>query len=311
MGDFQGPVIRFHISPFLNLYYSLEVATGSVKEAYNEEYAKRMKEIFPENILKSFARLSERQSFSWMLKSCLFDEISQSKLEEALSSLARDYYQVLGEAFSSYQEYWEKAHSNLRRAKAELEEVKEDYQALIVMASDMANIPLKMKKLDIYILDAPTGESINDNAIGYGVSLQVPFFLLILHETMHILVGQTIRVLSRKYTNDEHAEYIDEAIVNLITNSVFSRLEQTLMKKFVQTEKSIKKLVPPLPLYSEKPETVEGQEALQRHDKRNRYIKYYRQIFENDWTELMKQKKDFDKLIITLLERNMDKIKRG
>ena len=311
MSDFQGLMISFHISRFLNLYYSLEVATGSVKEHYNEEYAKRMKEIFTENILNGFAQLSESQRFSWMLKSCLFDELSQSKLEETLSLLARNYYHVLSEAFSSYQEYWEKAHSNQERVKAELENVKEDCQLLIMMASDMANIPLKTKKLDVYILDAPTGEPINDNAIGYGASLPVPFFLLILHEAIHILIGQRIRTLCRKYTGDEQAEYIDEAIVNLITKSVLSRCEQPLLDKFVRTENSVKKLVPPLPLCGDKPETVEGREALQRHDKRNQFIKYYIQTFENDWIELMKQKKDFDKLIITLLERNMDKIKHN
>jgi len=78
----QDLTIKFRVSPFMNLYYSLEVATGSVKEAYNEEYAKRMKEIFPEDILERFARLSNCQRFSWLLKFCLSKEISQSKLEK-------------------------------------------------------------------------------------------------------------------------------------------------------------------------------------------------------------------------------------
>jgi len=129
-------LIRFHVSPSLNLYYSLEVATGSVKEAYNEEYAKLMKEVFPESVLKRFVELTDSQRFPWKLKSCLFDGISQSRLEKSLLLHARDYYHMLREAFSSYQEYWEEVRSRLRKAEAELGKVREDYEALIVMASD-------------------------------------------------------------------------------------------------------------------------------------------------------------------------------
>jgi len=179
------------------------------------------------------------------------------------------------------------------------------------MASDMLGIPLRMKELDVYLLDAPSGEPIGDRAIGFGMRLPVPSFLLVLHEAIHVLVGQTIRLLSGRYTDDEHAEYIDEAIVNLITSSVLSRLKPSLKEKFDQTEKTIKRLVSPLPPYSERPETVEGREALQRHNTRNRYIEYYREAFKDDWTKLTKQKRDFNRVIAALLERNSNRIKHG
>lgn len=302
--------IGFRVSPFMNLYYSLEVATGSVKEAYNEEYAKRMKEIFPEDILERFARLSNCQRFSWLLKSCLSKEISQSKLEKNLLSLAREYHQLLSEAFSSYQKYWTHIRSSLLRVKGELEKVRESCQSLINLASQIANLPLKTRKLDVYILDAPAGEPINHKAIAYGASLQVPFFVLILHETIHTLIGEKIRLTSRRYTNDEHAEYIDEAIMNLITKSVLSCLDPAQMKKLVQTEKSIRRTVTGFPSHGKEPKSEKGREALQRHGKRNRYIKYYIQMFETDWSKLAKQKKDFHQLVIALLQRNADKIKQ-
>ena len=47
------PEIYFHVSSSLNLYYSLEVATGSIKEGYNEEYAELMKNVFPEDIARA------------------------------------------------------------------------------------------------------------------------------------------------------------------------------------------------------------------------------------------------------------------
>lgn len=308
MAASQGLTIRFSVSPFMNLYYSLEVATGSIKEAYNEEFAKRMKEIFPEDILERFARLSNSQRFSWLLKSCLSKEISRSKLEKSLLSLAREYHQLLTEAFSSYQGYWKQTQSSLLRVKGELEKVRESCQSLITTASEVLNLPLKTKKLDVYILDAPAGEPIDRKAIAYGASLQVPFFALILHEATHTLIGEKIRIESRKYTNDEHAEYIDEAIANLITNSVFSCLKPALMDELVQTEKAIRGIATSFP-HGEEPETEEGRKALQRHDKRNRYIKYYIQTFETDWSTLVKQKKDFHQLVIRLLKGNADKIK--
>jgi hypothetical protein len=306
----QGLRIRFSVSPFMNLYYSLEVATGSIKEAYNEEFAKRMKEIFPEDILERFARLSNNQRFSWLLKSCLSREISRSKLEKSLLSLAREYHQLLTEAFSSYQGYWKQTQSSLLRVKGELEKVRESCQSLITTVSEVLNLPLKTEKLDVYILDAPAGEPIDHKAIAYGASLQVPFFALILHETTHILVGEKIRLASRKYTSDEHAEYVDEAIMNLITKSVLSRLEPAQMKELVQTEKSIRRIVTGFPPHSDDPKTEKGREALQRHDKRNSYIKYYIQTFETDWSELVKQKKDFHQLVTALLQGNANRIKQ-
>jgi len=43
-----------------------------------------VKEVFPESVLKRFAQLADSQRFSWKLKSCLFDGISQSRLEKSL-----------------------------------------------------------------------------------------------------------------------------------------------------------------------------------------------------------------------------------
>ena len=48
----DSPEIAFHVSPFINLYYSLEVSTGTVMEVYVEEYAKQMKKVFPKNVLE-------------------------------------------------------------------------------------------------------------------------------------------------------------------------------------------------------------------------------------------------------------------
>ncbi len=301
--------MRFRVSPFMNLYYSLEVATGSVKEAYNEEYAKRMKEIFSEEILESFARLSNRQRFSWLLKSCMSEEISQSKLEKSLLSLASEYHRLLTEAFSRYQVYWKQIQSDLLRVKSELEKVRESCQSLIITASEVLNLPLKSKKLDVYILDAPAGEPINHKAIAYGASLQVPFFALILHEAIHTLVDEKIRIASKKYTNDEHAEYIDEAIMNLIAKSTLSHLDPTQMKELLQTEKSIRRIITGFPPHDQGPQTEKQREALHRHDKRDRYIKQYIQTFETEWSTLVKQKKNFHQLIIALLQGNADKIK--
>ncbi len=309
MAALQSLAIKFRVSPFMNLYYSLEVATGSVKEAYDEGYAEQMKEIFPENILERFELLSDRQRFSWLLKSCLSEEISKIRLEQSLSSLAREYNQLLTEAFSSYQEYWKQVQSSLLRIKRKLEKVRETCQSLIIMASNVVNLPLKTKKLDVYILDAPAGEPINHKAMAYGASLQVPFFALILHEATHSLIGEKIRVVSRKYTNNEHAEYIDEAIVNLVTKSVLSCLKPALMEGLVQTEKAIRRIATSFHPHGEEPKTDKGREASQRHDKRNRYIKYYIQTFETDWSTLVKQKRDFHQLVIALLEGNADKIK--
>ena len=93
MGD--SPRTHFHVSPFLNLYYSLEVSTGTIIEAYNEEYAEQMKEVFPKRILEGFKDLHYSQKFSWRVKSCLFDRISEKKLRHSMHLLATEFFASL------------------------------------------------------------------------------------------------------------------------------------------------------------------------------------------------------------------------
>ena len=85
----HSPKTYFHVSPFLNLYYSLEVSTGTIVEVYNEEYAEQMKRFFPEQVMKTFKELHERQRFSWRIKSCLFDRISENNLKDSMLLLAK------------------------------------------------------------------------------------------------------------------------------------------------------------------------------------------------------------------------------
>ena len=56
----------------MNLYHSLEVATGTIIEAYDEEHAEQMKKVFPDQVLKKFKELHYEQRFSCRIKSCLF-----------------------------------------------------------------------------------------------------------------------------------------------------------------------------------------------------------------------------------------------
>ncbi len=114
-------------------------------------------------------------------------------------------------------------------------------------------------------------------------------------------------MIAEKYTTGEHAEYIDEAIMNLISNSILKR-EEKFRGKFWKAMELARKLKFPPPSYPEKPKTPEGEIYQTRHEKRNRYLAYYGKLFQNEWEELLAKDEKFSNIIQNLLERNADKI---
>jgi len=108
--------MHFRVSPFLNLYYGLEVTTGTVAESYNEDYGERMSKLFPEQILREFEELHDAQKLSWRVKQCLFEGISESRLNESMSLLSDRFTDLLNDAFSYYREYWEEHGPSLVKA---------------------------------------------------------------------------------------------------------------------------------------------------------------------------------------------------
>jgi len=313
----NSPRTHFHVSPSLNLYYSLEVSTGTVMEVYNEEYAKQMKEVFPERILETFKELHDRQRFSWRAKSSLFDGISEKRLEESMLLLANEFNDFLNEAFSHYQTHWKKISSNLMSAREALEEHKGELEALLATISDLLRIPWEIKELYVQLVDPFTGEPVGKNVIALGIGsitslpstdLATVGYFFILHEATHILVWDTIRKIAAGYATEEHAEYIDEAVMNLITGTVMKR--SGFWERFLKAMEEAAKLKFPPTSRIEKPTTPEGEICKARHEKRNRYIMYYQKLFQADWEELIR-KKPFSKIIENLLEANMAKIGGG
>lgn len=313
----DAPEIYFRVSPFLNLYYSLEVATGTIREGYyDEEYAEKMSKVFPEKILKRFKRLHDDQMFSWEIKSCLFDKISDKKLKDSMLLLGNQFNDLLNDAHSYYQTYWKKVGPGLMKARKVLEENKKELERLLAMISDLLRLAWRIKELHIQLVDPFTGEPIGDNAICFGVdsivsipstSLTALSYFFILHEAQHMLVWDSVRKVAEKYTTEEHAEYIDEAVMNLISNSVL-KLEEKYAQKFYKAMEVAKKLKFPPTSYIKKPKTLEGEIYKVRHEKRNRYIRYYRNLFQDDWEELLAKGEIFSRIIGNLIERNVGKL---
>ena len=314
----DSPRTYFHVSPFLNLYYSLEVSTGTVMEVYNEEYAEQMNEVFPKWILERFKDLHYSQKFSWRVKSSLFDGISEKKLKESMILLANEFDDLLRKAFSHYRPYWEKTNSNLISAREVLEENKKQLEELLDKTSDLLQIPWRTEELHIQLVDPFTGEPVGENVIALGIGpivslpseeLATISFFFISHEARHILVWDRIRKIAEKYTTEEHAEYIDEAVMNLIRESLFKR-NARLQERFTKAVRAATKLKFPPPSFIGTPSTPEGKIWKARHEKRNHYIGYYKRLFQNDWEELLATKETVSSLMEVLLRRNKEKIER-
>lgn len=312
------PEIYFHVSPYLNLYYSLEVATGTIREVYDEEYAEKMSKVFPERTLKRFKLLHDEQRFSWKIKSCLFDKISKNKLKGSMLLLADQLNDLLNEAYSDYQIYWKKVGPDLIRAGEWLEENKKELKKLLAIGSDLLQMSWRISELHIQIVDPFTGEPTGENtmSLGLGPAVSMPSiylvpgsYFLILHEAQHILVGDSVRRVAEKYVTEEHAEYIDEAFMNMISSSILKR-DEKFRDKFLKAMEVAKKLNFPPTSYLEKPKTPEGEIHKAFHEKRNRYIKYYRKLLQDDWEELLEKGEIFSKITENLLKRKLKKTKR-
>lgn len=257
------PEPDFHVSPFLNLYYSLEVSTGTIPEEYNREYANRMKAVFPGPILQRFKELHDRQRFSWRAKACLGDMISEDKLRESMLMLAGELKDLLAEGFSLYQTYWKEIEPNLISAREALTANKGELEALLGTISESLQTPWKIEDLHIQLVDPFTGEPIGKDAIALGIGsvtalpakdLTAVSYFFILHEAAHILVWDTVRNIAEKYTTEEHAEYIDEAVMNLICQSAIKHVEGFSERFRKAIEEAKKRNFPPT-LDSGKPDT--------------------------------------------------------
>jgi len=314
----KSPRTHFHVSPSLNLYCSLEVSTGTVIEVYDEDYAKQMKEVFPRRILDKFKELHDGQRFSWRAKSSLFEGISEKRLQESMFLLANEFNDLLNEAFSHYQTHWKKISPNLMYAREALEEQKGELEALLAAISDLLRFPWKVEELHVQLVDPFTGEPIGKDMIALGIGsitslpsadLATVCYFFVLHEATHILVWDTIRKIPAGCTTEEHAEYIDEAVMNLITGTVMKR--SGFWERFLKAMEEAAKLKFPPTSRIEKPSTQEGEICKARHEKRDRYITHYRKLLQADWEELLVRKEPFSKIIENLLKANMPKMGGG
>lgn len=311
--------IYFHISPFLNLYYSLEVATGTIIEEYNEEYAGRMSKILPDHIMKKYKQLHDAQRFSFKIKSSLFDDVSEAKIKDSMLLLAKQFNDLLNEAFSHYQTYWKEVSPSLMKAREVLEVNKNECKRLLMMVSDLLHIPWRIEELHIHLVGPFTGEPINENTICLGVGfitttlpvhLTTITYFFILHEATHTLVSDSVRTMAERYTTEEHAEFIDEAIMNLISNSIL-KLDAEFQGNFNKAMEVADKLKFPPPSYIERSKTPEGEIHKARHEKRNHYITYYRELFQSQWEEALARNEVFHVIVSSLLQRNAEEIKRA
>lgn len=182
---------------------------------------------------------------------------------------------------------------HLDRSREVLEANKSQLEELLAMTSDLLQIPWRCEDLHIQLVDPFTGEPVGENVIALGIGSIVSLqptelatisYLFISHEATHILVWDTIRKIAEKYTTEEHAEYIDEAVMNLIRGSLVNRKPE-FQSKLRKAMKAAAKVKFPPPSYIGTPSTPEGEIWKARHERRNNYIGYYRELFQRDWEE--------------------------
>jgi len=194
-----------------------------------------------------------------------------------------------------------------------LEANKKDCENLLAGVSDLLRIPWEMKELYVYLVDPFTGEPIERNTVCLGIGpicslsptdLCAVSYFFISHEAAHILVWDLVRTVARRFTTEAHAEYVDEAVMNLIMNSVL-RKEEAFGERFQKAIQEAGRLGFPPTSYVQKPVTHEGELWRARHEERNHYITYYRELLQDEWNELLGKGEVFSEFLEPLLRRKI------
>lgn len=231
--------LEFKINLFLNLYYHLERAAPSVKEHFSEKYRKKAIKLTDEAILENFMMLlGSSQRISWIFKKVIyeskdFSEIKQ-RIKTAVDGWTTEILNVLETAQCNYLEYFNKtAKPKLEKYKQRLEKTKPELEQAALRIPQLTKKPWKLDKFIIYLVESLSeqygigGEPIFDDSISIGIMKLKTAKLVIIHELTHINLGSSINRLVPQYLwRNGDSDAINEAFIQLITNSIFKYMDK-------------------------------------------------------------------------------------
>ncbi len=259
--------VRFLVSFKMNLFFHLEVISGSVPVRFNKKYISKYPKFI--SLAKKFRWNFDPQTISWYFKKRIE---KPNAFEKAGIEFGRNVEKIFKEAAKLYKPHWEnEIKKRLENFEKSLEKEKNWLDSLnsnIQKIENITKIPFSTNRINIYLVEALSQEYgkiggeplINGIAVGRIKDLEV-LKMVITHELVHLnLMNRIINLLPEKYRKEEHQ--INEAITDLIARRVLnlSFSKEELMKNpyieifqpFFQNVSEIKNLEKILKILEEK-----------------------------------------------------------
>jgi len=215
--------IEFVISFGLNLFFHLEVISGSVPQRFSKKYALKYPEFF--ELAKKFRWEFDPQVISWDFK----NEIEKSNaFEKGGIKFGKKIKQIYKKAAKLYKPYWEKEiKRKLIRFKEKLEKKRRQIEAIIKKIENFTGIRFK-PTIKIYLVEALSeeykcGGEILDDGIVIGIIKDWNFAkVIITHELVHLNIRERI-IQKIPFAYEKDRDKINEALTILITFKILGK----------------------------------------------------------------------------------------
>jgi len=230
--------LTFRINPLVNLFYHLERGGLSKRYAYApvEDYRQKALKITERVLFDNFSFLLDQENVHSVIIRAVGDSDALEKAKEnlvtALSTYANELTQIMGKSWHDYLKYFQDhVKSDLDKFRKVLQQLTPEIEETLIKLEYLSGLHWREERI-IYIVE-PT--SINFKPCGgiiYGEGAVIEAHQdldskttidLLVHELAHSTFDLTIlRLVPEKLRTD--FEYVDEAIIFLMVNTVLGYL---------------------------------------------------------------------------------------
>ncbi len=234
--------IRLIISPFQNLFFHLERASGAFKDLFSEKYRAKAEELTPTNIFTEFYRtIGDSRGLSRSLKQQLSNLVMPDEIPATVSKIFSRYASKLAEVLLSdadrYLAMWrEELNPKLETFKKTLENVKDELLENFKRIENITRLPFRFDQLEIFLIDALSeeygsmSEVLGLRSLALGVMNTADALKEITFSLAKLNLGDTINNVIPEDLVDEEKD-ISTALAKLIANEIHPVLAMPLEVK--------------------------------------------------------------------------------
>lgn len=243
------PRLEFRVSLPLNLYYHLQLSCGTNPHLKNESYQREFSPMVPKEACWEFYFAQDRY---WFTQRFFIEALGRAQdlasLEEGFTRRFEGYVkaellpelaEILKEAYSSYEPYWQKRYPELERTREEIEaRWRECEEEVFTKIEELAKLDWKSELYTVHLVDSLSygGLVFGEGHYAIGACDCKTFLHILIHELIHDNIKPALhRVHVELELSQAQEEALDETFAKLIelevTKAVTPWAEEPLEQK--------------------------------------------------------------------------------